>query len=89
MYVFLFFLAPLAIVIAWALARDRRRRRRVSRADIHSAVESAKDQASRWVLRIIQDEQGGLTEAFTRRSRAQMPCGRGDSNPHGVATNRT
>ena len=57
MYVFLFFLAPLAIVIAWALARDRRRRRRVPGADVYSAVEDAKDKASRWVLRITQDEQ--------------------------------
>jgi hypothetical protein len=47
-YVFLFFLAPLAIVIAWALARDRRRRRYVRGADIHSDVESAKGQATGW-----------------------------------------
>ena len=75
MYVFLFFLAPLAIVIAWALARDRRRRRYIRGADIHSGVESAKDQATRWTLRITQDEQGGLTEAFADAwADRDLPC---------------
>ena len=71
MYVFLFVLAPLAIVIAWALARDRRRRRYIRGADIHSGVESAKDQATRWTLRITQDEQGALFSLPTRPSRAE------------------
>ena len=39
-------------------------------------------QASDW-------HHGRPGAGVTRRSRAQMPCGRGDSNPHGVATNRT
>jgi hypothetical protein len=64
MYVFLFVLAPLAIVIAWALARDRRRRRHAHGADIQVDVKSAKGRATGWMLRITQDEQGGLTEAF-------------------------
>ena len=57
MYAFLFVLVPLAIVVAWALAQDRKRRhRRHARgADVRSRVraarESAKDRAAKWMLR--------------------------------------
>ena len=55
MYAFLFALVPLAIVIAWALAHDmkRRHRRNAGGADMQSrfraARESAKDRAARWM----------------------------------------
>ena len=58
MYAFLFVLVPLAIVVAWALAHDRKRRhRRHARgADMQSRVraarESAKDRAAKWMLRV-------------------------------------
>ena len=60
MYVFLFVLVPLAIVIAWALAQDwkRRHRRQAHGADTQSrimtATESAKGRATRWMLRVTQ-----------------------------------
>ena len=54
MYAFLFVLVPLAVVIAWALAQDRKRRRHHAHgADMQSrfraARESAKDRAARWM----------------------------------------
>ena len=70
MYVFLFVLVPLAIVIAWALAQDwkHRHRRHAHGADMQSrigtATESAKGRASEWMLRVTQDEQGGLTDCL-------------------------
>jgi hypothetical protein len=70
MYAFLFVLVPLAIVVAWALAQDRKRRHRrhAPGADMQSRIraarESAKDRAAKWMLRATQDEQGGLRDAF-------------------------
>lgn len=58
MYAFLFVLVPLAIVVTWALAHDRKRRHRrhAHGADMQSRVraarESAKDRAAKWMLRI-------------------------------------
>jgi len=57
MYAFLFVLIPLAVVVALALAHNRKRHRRhVGGADmqlrIRAARESAKEQAVRWMLRI-------------------------------------
>jgi hypothetical protein len=58
MHAFLFVLVPLAIVIAWALAHDRKRRHRcyADGADmqlrLRAARESAKERAARWMLRI-------------------------------------
>ena len=55
MYAFLLVLVPLAVVVAWALAQDRKRRRRrhADGADmglrIRAARESAKDRAARWM----------------------------------------
>jgi hypothetical protein len=55
MNVFLFALVPLAIVIAWALAHDlkRRHRRHAGGADMQArfraARESAKERAARWM----------------------------------------
>jgi hypothetical protein len=55
MYAFLFVLVPLAVVIAWALAQDRKRRHRrhAGGADMQSrfraARESAKERAARWM----------------------------------------
>lgn len=65
MYVFLFVLVPLAIVIAWALAQDwkRRHRPRAHGGDMQSrigaATESAKGRAAKWMLRVTQDERAG------------------------------
>jgi hypothetical protein len=70
MYVFLFVLVPLAIVIALALAQDwkHRHRRHAHGADMDSrigaATESAKGHATRWMLRVSQDKQAGLTPAL-------------------------
>jgi hypothetical protein len=56
MYAFLFVLVPLAIVAAWALAQDRKRRHRrhASGADIQSRVrgarQSAKRRTARWQI---------------------------------------
>ena len=54
MYAFLFVLVPLATVVAWALARDRKRRH-AHGADMQSrtraARESAKERAAKWMLR--------------------------------------
>ena len=58
MYAFLFVLVPLAIVIAWALAHDRKRRHRRHprgadmQSRIRAARESAKDRAATWMLRV-------------------------------------
>jgi len=55
MYAFLFALVPLAIVIAWALAHDRKRRhRRPARGPdmqsrIRAARQSANERAARWM----------------------------------------
>jgi len=60
MYVFLFVLIPLAIVIAWALAQDWKRRHRRHdhgtnmQSRIMTATESAKGRATRWMLRVTQ-----------------------------------
>jgi hypothetical protein len=70
MYAFLFVLVPLAIVAAWALAHDRKRRyRRHARgADMQSRIraarQSAQERAAKWMLPVTQDEQGRLTDAF-------------------------
>ena len=70
MYPFLFVLVPLAIVAAWALAHDRKRRyRRHARgADMQSRIraarQAAEERAAKWMLPVAQDEQGGLTDAF-------------------------
>ena len=55
MYAFLFVLVPLAIVIAWALAHDLKRRHRRNagagdmQARFRAARESAKERAARWM----------------------------------------
>lgn len=65
MYAFLFILVPLAIVTAWALAQDRKRRhrRRAYAPDMQSRVraarESAKERAARWMLRGSHDGRAG------------------------------
>lgn len=70
MYAFLFVLVPLAIVAAWALAHDRKRRyrRHTHGADMQSRIraarQSAEERAAKWMLPVAQDEQGGLTDAF-------------------------
>src|SRR5262249_11233382 len=74
---FLCVLVPLAIVIAWALAQDwkRRHRRHLGAADMQSRIraarESAKERAAKWMLRLAQDEQGGLTP---RHRPEQVSC---------------
>ena len=79
MYAFLFVLVPLAIVAAWALAQDRKRRhRRHARgADMQSRVraarESAKERAARWMLPVAHDDQGGFTDAFADARRNGPP----------------
>ena len=54
MYAFLFVLVPLAIVVAWALAHDRKRRHRAAdgadmQSRIRAARESAKERAAKWM----------------------------------------
>jgi hypothetical protein len=79
MYVFLFVLVPLAIVIAWALAQDwkHRHRRHAHRADTQSrimtATESAKGRATKWMLRVTQDEQAGLTDCLLIKTQPARP----------------
>ena len=80
MYAFLFVLVPLATVVAWALARDRKRRH-AHGADMQSrtraARESAKERAAKWMFtRIAHDGRAGAAVPSPMPGRTGPPSRR-------------